>query len=344
MKVSPVASPADIRTAPSPDLKARAVAAFNQGAQQAKPIDRNAGQQSPVHNQNSIGVEELGAIIPQPDIKAESEDQGQAPTPEETPTAKPPEDPALSRQFAQLARQEKQLRAKAQAQEQAYRAKEEAFKAREAELTAKNNQYNTGYISQDRLKSDPLGVLSEAGVSYDALTQQILNQQPVDPRTQATINKLEAKIAQLEEHNTNSQKSQTEQQQAQYQAAVKQIKMDAKQLVASDPNFETIKATQSINDVVELITKTYERDGILLSVEEAANEVENYLVEEALKLSKLNKIKARMQQVAPKASEMKTQGTPKQPQAMRTLTNATSSSRQMSARERAMLAFKGEKF
>ena len=41
-------------------------------------------------------------------------------------------------------------------------------------------------------------------------------------------------------------------------------------------------------------------------------------------------------------SEVKTQANTKQPQSMKTLTNAASSSRQLSAKERAILAFKGE--
>jgi hypothetical protein len=345
MKVSPVASPNDIRTPASPDLKAKAIAAFNKGqSSHDTPIDRNADQQSPVLNQNAVGVEELGAIIPKPNLAEAVVDQ-QADTSaaiEETPAPKPAEDPALSRQFAQLARQEKQLRLKAQQQNEAIKVREAALQAREQEIQAKDTQYKTGYTSLDRIKSDPLSVLAEAGVSYDDVVQQVLNTQAVDPRLQSHIQKLEAKIASLEEHNTNSQKSYGEQQQAQYQAAVKQIRMDATQLVKNDPNFETIKATNSIQDVVELITKTYDKDGILLSVEEAANEVENYLMEEALKITQISKIKARMAQAStPRPSVQQTQAQPKQPQ-MRTLTNATSSTRQLSARERAILAFKGE--
>lgn len=349
MKVFPVASPAAIKQAPSPDLKSRAVAAFN--GQQAQQTPHSAQL-----NQNAISPEDMGAIVapkqePEEEVQEEqaleASEVGQTDTVVETAPEPKAEDPALSRQFAQLARQEKQLRLKAQQQDQQLKAREAALAAREAEIAAKSSTYDTDYIPKSRFKQDALSALEEAGLSYDEITQQVINQGQRDPRTDAMISRLEAKIVALEEQNSNSAKAMSTQQQQQYDAAVAQIRTDAKKLVFTDPNFETIKATNSVSDVVDLITQTYDKDGILLSVEEAANEVENYLTEEALKLTRIEKIKKRMNQVAPdsKASGQKTQSTQKQPQpTMKTLTNATSSTRQLSAKERAILAFKGEKF
>ena len=340
MKVQPVASPALIQTPVSNGnaAKARAVAAFAQASQPA-PNAQPAAQV--VQNQNAISVEELGAINAAPAIEERQTEETRAQEPETQPEA-PKEDTALSKQFAQLARQERALRAKAQAQEQAWKAKEQAIQAREAELSAKDNKYQD-YISRDQLKNDPLAVLTQAGISYDDVVQQVLNQAPKDPRVEATISRLEAKIQALEAQNEQATKTYQENQTQQYQAAVKQIKVDATNLVKSDPNFEIIRTTGSVNDVVELITQTYEKDGILLSVEEAAQEVENYLMEEATKLTKIEKIKKKLGQVAPvqSPSTKQPQSSKSQPQ-LKTLTNATSGSRQLSARERALLAFKGE--
>lgn len=353
MKVSPVASPADIRTSQGPDLKARAIQAFNQANNQAnnqtnqgqanQTVDTRGSNHPQQLNQNAISSEDLGAIIPKPDINPEPEIDNSTPVSE--PQTEKPEDPALSRQFAQLARQEKQLRLKAQQQDQAIKAREAALAAREAELQAKDTQYKTGYIPVDQLKRQTLATLEEAGISYDDLTAQQMSRLNVDPTLQAHISKLEAKLAALEEHNTNSQKTYQEQQANQYQAAVKQIKIDTQNLVKSNPDYEAIRATGSVQDVVDLITKTFDKDGVLLSVEEAAQEVENYLVEESLKLTQIQKIKARMAQAgasnAAKPNGQQTQPT-KQTQPMKTLTNATASSRQLSAKERAILAFRGE--
>jgi hypothetical protein len=71
--------------------------------------------------------------------------------------------------------------------------------------------------------------------------------------------------------------------------------------------------------------------------------VEDYLVDEAVKLANIGKIKKRLSTApAVPAKTEKQTPTNKQPQTMKTLTNATASTRQLSARERALLAFKGE--
>lgn len=343
MKVTPVNSPhAMITPQTSNNSSSRAKAIEMLTKAPAAPTQGQA-QEHPVANANNVSVEELSAIqSTQPTQTPEITDKNTPSEAEETAPETPKQDPALTRQFAQLARQERALRAKAQQQDQAIKAREADLIRRESELQAKAPDL-TKYIPRERLKEDALSVLDEAGISYDELTQQIIGRQPTDPRVTATIGRLEAKIQELEEANKSSQKTYQDQQQASYQAAVKQIKMDAVALVKADPNFETIKATNSVNDVVELITKTYDKDGILLTVEEAAQEVENYLVEEALKLTQVQKIKARLAQNAQTGkTEQKTQPKAQQTQPMKTLTNATSSSRKLSARERAMLAFKGE--
>lgn len=344
MKITPVVSPNQIPMNGTPESvrTAKAVAAFNKASQ--APTQGQA-QEHPVLNPNAVGVEEFGAIQAQTaQIIDKNTDNVDAPVDTQEPTPeKPKEDPALSRQFAQLARQERALRAKAQQQDQALKARETALAEREAKMQAQQPD-TSNYISRDRLKQDALGVLDEAGISYDELTQQIINRQPTDPRINATINRLEAKIQQLEKANETTQKTYDDRQQQSYQAAVKQIELDARNLVKLDPNFETIKATGSIKDVVELITQTYDKDGILLSVEEAAQEVENYLVEEAMKLTKIEKIQRQLAKsnASAKPATQQTSQTKQTQPGMKTLTNATASQRQLSAKERAILAFKGE--
>jgi hypothetical protein len=347
MNIKPISAPLPVTPGESPaqqSAKARAIAAFQQPPAQV------------VQNQSQVSAEEMGAI--RPPTRQVSEDVGQLQAneaaPEETvaeevPAAEEPKpDKALEAQYNQLARRERALRAKAQQQEAAIKAREAALAAKESELTAKGNSYNTGYVSKDALKANPLGVLAEAGLSYDEVVQAALNQQPIDPRMEATISKLEAKIKQLEEANESTSKSMTAQQQAAYDAAVNQISLDVKSLVKSDPSFETIRATRSENDVVDLIKQTYEKDGQLLSVEEASQMVEDYLIEEAMKLTKIGKIKSRLsapaQAAKPQAQEQTRQSNPpKQTQpGIRTLTNSTGTTRQLSAKERAILAFKGE--
>ncbi len=338
MKVSPVASPAAIQQPQPTNSKARAIEAFNKASQAQ-------AQEHPVQNPSQVSVEELGAIkastsTETPEISDKSTDVSTEVTQE--PKA---EDPALSRQFAQLARQERALRAKAQQQDLAYKQREADLAAREAAIKAQPQFNPNDYIPKSRIKQDALTVLEENDVPYDDLTQQAMARQPTDPRIKSTISRLEAKIAELEKANESTQQSYREQQQSQYNAAVKQIESDTRALVRNDPNFETIKATGAVKDVVELITETYNKDGVLLTVEEAAQQVEDYLIEEAMKVTRIGKIKQRIEQAnaSQAKSDVKTQATTKQTQSpMKTLTNATASSRQLSAKERAILAFKGE--
>lgn len=339
MQVKPVASQHHVApTQPSnqAQAKARAVAAFNQGSQQA--------QETPVLNPTQVSPEEMTAIAGQSTTEEIQVAEETAEVVQEAPKA---EDTALSKQFAQLARQEKALRARQQQADQAMRAREDALKAREAAISAKDQEYSQGYVSKDRIKAEALQVLAEAGVPYDDIVQQMINgQTPSDPRLNAEIKALRNELAAIKADRETTQKSYQEGQQQQYQAAVKQIELDARTLVKSDPNFETIRATNSIKDVVELITQTYDKDGVLLSVEEAAQQVEDYLVEEAMKFTKIDKIKKRLAENASKSQQQakpQTQAKPaQQTQQMKTLTNASSSTRQLSAKERAILAFKGE--
>ena len=331
---APAASPQAASSAAN-DSRARAMAILTQSA---------------VQSQNAVAPEEMGAIQAPSGQNTTSED----PAPEVTAEANTPEaapevvDEAASQRYAALARREKALRQQAQKQEQAIKAREDALAQREAALAAKDQEYKSNYIAKDRFKVDPIQALADAGASYEEITQAILNQTPKDPRVEGHIARLEAKLAALEAANEDAKKSQISAQQAQYDAAVKQIKTDAKQLVYTDPAFETVKAMNAVNDVVELITETYNQDGVLLSVEEAAQQVEDYLVEEATKLARIDKIQKRLAQTASTSTQATQSKTPaqttKQPQPMRTLTNATASSRQLTAKERAIAAFKGEKY
>lgn len=358
MKITSVASPAQIPQNGTPEhvRTAKAIEAFNKGASSYDKPSSPQPEPQVVQNQSRISAEEMGAIIPKPQIDRQTDnEQVETAAAEETngqeaaepQQSKPVQDPALSRQFAQLARQEKALRQKAQAQEQAIKAREAALAQREAQLQAQQPDLSK-YIPRDRLIQDPISVLDEANISYDDLTQRYVTRQPVDPVIKSTIAQLQDEIKALKLANEQSSKSQTEAQQQQYKAAVAQIRKDAQKLVQSDPDFETIRSTGSIGDVVELIEEHYKETGDVMTVEEAAKEVEEYLVEEAMKLTKIGKIQQRIRTNSNSAGTLQAQQKQNaqqksQPQ-MKTLTNATSSNRQLSAKERAILAFKGEKF
>lgn len=339
MKVTPVAAPQTAQTQPSnsaQDARSRAIAM----------LSGNAGQaQAAVPNQNNIQPEERGALQTTETRQAASDVESEVETTTQAPEKV--EDPAVTARFAALARQEK-----------AIRQREAQIKAKEAEMKAQEQKYLqtpkqpdldlSKYISKDDFAKDPLSALAQVGISYEQLTEQLISQPSLDPRTEAMVAKLEAKIKALEEGVETTKKSYTDNQTAQYQAAVKQIEQDVKSLVATDPSYEAIKTAGAHKDVVELITQTFEKDGYLMTVEEAAQAVEDHLIEEGLKWTKIDKIKKRLADASaaqkpvtsPKQDGVESQSN-KQPQ-MKTLTNNTASSRQLSARERALLAFEGK--
>lgn len=261
------------------------------------------------------------------------------PTPEATKSEE-----KTSPQLAVLARKERALRAEFQK----LKAEQEAFKAKQTE-------YETSYIPKakltERAKQDALGILTDLGITPDEFTQQLLNSSPQDHY----VKKLEAKIQALEDAQNKTVSKIDEQQTQAYQQALKQIGNEAKLLIDSNPEFETIKARGEQQSVVDLIEEVFNKGwedkdlpaGHLLSIEEAAKYIEDHLFEEALKLTQISKIKARMAQTpeAP-APEEKKQHTITEKQPMKTLTNAVSASSKplgkKERRERAILAFQGK--
>lgn len=371
MKVTPVAGPHAVQGPQSNEAQrtAKALAAFQRGA---SSYDNKQPQSRVVQSQNAVQPEEMGAIIPKPQIKPEEEtvqkgleqaakgEFAESPiTPQDAqgetqdlvnpvPSQPAPKDPTLSRQFAQLANKERQLR---QAQQQ-IKAKEQALADREAKLNQPQTQTpavdRSQYVSVEDLKRNAYGVLQQHGVTYDDVTAQAMQYQPINPEVQRHIQSLEAKLAKLEENSQKTTQSWEQQQQQQYQAAVQQIDMDVAHLIKSDPTtYEAIAKTGKAAqlEVRKLIEETYKQDGILMTVEEAAEEVENHILDEGFKtFSQIEKFKQRM---APKSAQAKpapvqTQSAQKTQPPMKTLTNATGSPRQLSAKERAILAFKGE--
>lgn len=224
--------------------------------------------------------------------------------------------------------------------EASFRAKEREFQSKEAALEARVKAAVDEALGQyrGRLKAAPLDVLNEDGITYDQLVEQAVNAPDSTTREiQTKLKAIEDAQKKMVEDAQNGAKSQRE-------AAVKQIRYDVTDLVEADAQFETIKATGSIDDVVELITKVFDETGKLMTVEQAAQKVEEELFEEAKKIAGLAKVKASFKpELTPETlQQAKQQSSQKQP--MTTLTNNMTSTRPLTSRERAIKRFKGEAF
>jgi len=315
------------------DARARAIAKLTPA-----PTTGQA-QEHPVQDPTRLAPEDLTAVTQGQNNVVEPSTSEQAPAEANPPAAKDKE--LLSTQYAQLARREKAIFAKAQARDQALARREAEIAQREKAVEAKDAEYQTSYIPKQKLTENTVETLLENGISYDQITQLMLNQSNQDPATKVALAKIEAQIKAQNEAREADRNAAKQAEAQQYQAALRQIRADATDLVKSDPQFEAIRKTNSIKDVVELIEETFKADGRVMSVDEACREVEDHLVEKLSEYSRIEKIQQRLnagKRTAPEQSGQNTQ----QRQPTPTLKNADGTSKKLSAKERAILAFKGE--
>lgn len=221
----------------------------------------------------------------------------------------------LSPQFAALAKQRRALQ-----QERAVLEQEKA--------TLLESSKDAGSNVMAQLKSDPLSVLSKAGVTYDQLTEAILNGQ-----SNPEIAELKAKIEALEKGvDTKFTDRDTQQE----QQTLREIQREADYLVQNGGDaYEMIRVEGKSKEVTNLIHRTWKQTGEVLDVSEALELVENELIKETLKRAEIGKIRSRMTP----AQEIQQQ----QPQekTMRTLTNRDGARPILDRRSRAIAAAQG---
>jgi hypothetical protein len=221
----------------------------------------------------------------------------------------------ISPQFAALARQKRALQVK-----------EREIADREKALESKTSNDGTSDLVA-RLKSNPLSVLQEAGVSYDDLTQAILaNPSTQNPELQALKDEIKA----LKE---GVDKTFTDRDTQAEQSVLSDMRREADRLTAQGDEYEMVRETKSQAQVIDLIHKTYKQTGEILDVKEALQLVEDDLIDESLKIARINKIQSRL---TPAQTE---QEAPQRQ--MRTLTARDGATAPMSRRERAFAAFNG---
>lgn len=244
------------------------------------------------------------SAVPEPaGVPAQSEVQIKSEKEEALEVTKP-----LSPQYAALAKQRRAL----QQEREAFEKDKASAQVNRVELT--------------KIKSDPLSVLAEAGVTYDDLTNAILASQG-----NSEVAKMKAEIKALKE---GVDKQFTERDVQAEQQVLAQMKREAEEL-ARDDTYELVRETRSIPDVMKLIERTYRETGEVLDVGEAMSLVEEELTKEAYKLATLKKVQSKLAPPSAPIPQQRTLG-------MRTLTNRdTASPTGMSAKQRALAAFAG---
>ncbi len=217
-------------------------------------------------------------------------------------TPEPSKEVTLSPQLTALARKEQALRQK----EQAFKAEKEAIEKERAEFSELRKL-------KERIAAKDYAALDEMGVDYNEYSQQLLNKLNGESPEAARIRDLEEKLGKFEE----SQKVATTKQ---YDATIAQYKKQIADTVAANPDFDTVKSLGAEGHVLQLILDTFNEDGEILTVEQAAKDIEDALLEEAERYAKLPKLKAKL---SPPVEEQK-KILPAPRSGLRTLTNSIS--------------------
>jgi hypothetical protein len=250
----------------------------------------------------------------------------------------------IASHYANLARKEKILRMR-----------EAQFRAQQRERLApapSQPQFDASqYVNKNDLLQNPFGVLNNLGLTYEQLTQKALDAPSAeDLQQRRELELLKSEIKTLREGQDQVKKTFDENQMNARRQAEFQIRQDVNRLVAQDPNFAVIQADRASGEVVRLITSVYDKGmgpnyprGTILDINDAATMVENELTQRHLRVARLNKIQSQLNSntAAKKPIDNNQQQT--QPNSLRTLTNSVGTgTRKLSARERALLAFRGE--
>jgi len=249
-------------------------------------------------------------------FETQTRDPSTIPDPNEETKEGAEETQPLSPQFAALAKQRRAL----DVRERAIAEKEKAL-----EQTPSGQG---GGLEIARLKSDPLGVLLEAGVTYDQLTEAILASQDDGSNK---VRGLEQKLKSVEE-SFDAKLSERDKQQKQQVLA--EMGREASQLVAQGDDFELVRETRSVPKVLQLIERTFDETGEILDVPEALQLIEDELLADSLKVAGYKKVQQRSQ------PQFATQPQQQQRQ-MRTLSNRDTASVPMTPKQRALAAFQG---
>lgn len=286
------------------------------GPREYTPAEVASGAPEGTPAPEAPAAEEAAPVVPETPVSSNNE-------PVTTPAE---ETKPLSPQQVALARQRRALQIK----EREILAREKAFEEKSKPAATPPSRT----FDESRLKAEPLSVLHEAGVTYEQLTEAILNGQAPDPE----IYKLKQEIESLKEGFDSKLSERDAQAEA---AAITEMTREAQILSRSGDDYALVRETKSVPKVMDLITRTWKASGEIIPVSEALRLVEEQLIESTLRTAQLAKVQGKL---APKPATPVAPAAGQQPApAIRTLTNRDTSTQPLSRKDRAMQAFYGKK-
>lgn len=211
-----------------------------------------------------------------------SEAKSEAP---EVPKSTTEETVHLSPQVAALARKEQKFRRS----EQELKARAEALESEKAEIAELK-------ALKAKLQAKDFSGIEDL-VKYDDYTKYLIEKEQGSSPEQQALKAIADKVDGLE-------RSQKEDIDKRFEAAVNDRRKAVVTLVETDASYSSIKELKMQEAVVQHILDTWEHDGIDLSPEEAAKEVEQELIDRAGKWSALSKLKPKTDEVVDEKKQL----------------------------------------
>tara|TARA_R110000868_G_scaffold119214_1_gene315861 strand:+ start:2308 stop:3153 length:846 start_codon:yes stop_codon:yes gene_type:complete len=215
-----------------------------------------------------------------------------------------PKDDKFASKFAALARKEK-----------AIQQREEELKKMRGSVDQEKTEYQKLTDLKKKARENPTAWLEEAGLTYDELTQYLLNDKK--PTAESKLTRLEREIEELRKVNEERQK---EIETKQFESQLTAFKNEIKDFITKNDKYELTRAFDASEIVYNVIDQHYAEHKKILSTEEAADLVEDYLLKEAEETDKkLQSLKKLKKTVSPETPPQDLKATDKP--AIKTLTN-----------------------
>ena len=254
----------------------------------------------------------------------------------------PEEDKKFAAKFAALSRREKAVAAKEKRAEQQLRQLEERMKQLEVSTKKEEPQVQTEPL-EVRIRKKPFETLAELGLNYETLTKMALNDGNLTPEVQMQLMRDEIEQShrkeidgikkELQDRKTREEQLEKQAEEKREAQLVDNFKGQISEFINANKEAYELAASEG-QDGIELIYSVIAEDAErkleenggeitsddLMSIEEAARQIEDQLLEDAKKRLDLGKIKKLLD-----TSSKKVQNEPgKQTKSSVTLSNAKS--------------------
>lgn len=178
--------------------------------------------------------------------------------------------------------------------EKILRQKEKELGEQKRQLEEREKSFEPWKQAAEVAKRNKLEALKLLGISYDDLTQQVLNNGELPPQVMAQQSAEEIVKRELAQLRKEQADNEVKSQQQNYEQALKQIDYEVELSAGQGDKYPLVKESGAYHDVTEYIETEFHRTGKIIPVEAALEQVENQIAEGILHLAKIEKIKSQL--------------------------------------------------